>query len=154
MDLENDFAALTCAQNRPPEQFEALTETCEQVLWVFKLNLTTSPIFLNQIEVECSRDKEVIDNCKNRFPAKENAGHFMSCLITEKLDEGLKPSCRDFLTQIEAVIFRYVINYVIITLTNFLYKEKKIVQPSLSVNCEHEFYRVSHKSLNDFMRLF
>ena len=121
MDLENDFAALTCAQNRPPEQFEALTETCEQVLWVFKLNLTTSPIFLNQIEVECSRDKEVIDNCKNRFPAKENAGHFMSCLITEKLDEGLKPSCRDFLTQIEAVIFRYVINYVIITLTNFLY---------------------------------
>ena len=134
MDLENDFAALTCAQNRPPEQFEALTETCEQVLWVFKLNLTTSPIFLNQIEVECSRDKEVIDNCKNRFPAKENAGHFMSCLITEKLDEGLKPSCRDFLTQIEAVIFRYVINYVIITLTNFLYKEKKIVKPSLSVN--------------------
>ena len=106
MDLENDFAALTCAQNRPPEQFEALTETCEQVLWVFKLNLTTSPIFLNQIEVECSRDKEIIDNCKNRFPAKENAGHFMSCLITEKLDEGLKPSCRDFLTQIEAVIFR------------------------------------------------
>ena len=112
MDLENDFAALTCAQNRPPEQFEALTETCEQVLWVFKLNLTTSPIFLNQIEVECSRDKEIIDNCKNRFPAKENAGHFMSCLITEKLDEGLKPSCRDFLTQIEAVIFRYVITQV------------------------------------------
>ena len=66
MDLENDFAALTCAQNRPPEQFEAITETCEQVLWVFKLNLTTSPIFLNQIEVECSRDKEMIDNCKNR----------------------------------------------------------------------------------------
>ena len=37
----NDFLALTCAQNRPlPEYEDAISETCEQVLWKFKYDLT------------------------------------------------------------------------------------------------------------------
>ena len=37
----NDFLALTCAQNRPlPEYENAISETCEQVLWKFKYDLT------------------------------------------------------------------------------------------------------------------
>jgi hypothetical protein len=30
-EMKNDFAALVCVQQRPPEQFEAVSETCEQV---------------------------------------------------------------------------------------------------------------------------
>ena len=104
-DLQNDFAALTCAQDRPPEQFEAISETCEQVLWRFKLNLTTSSVFLHQIDKACSRDREKLEDCKNTHPGKENAGHFMSCLINQKLEGNLKPGCSDFLSQVEAVIF-------------------------------------------------
>ena len=104
-DLQNDFAALACAQDRPPEQFEAISETCEQVLWRFKLNLTTSTVFLNQIDKACSRDRQKLEDCKNTHPGKENAGHFMSCLINLKLEGNFKPGCNDFLTQVEAVIF-------------------------------------------------
>ncbi len=104
-DLKNDFAALSCAQDLPPEKFEAISETCEQVLWRFKLNLTQSSIFIHQIEKACSRDMDKVNLCRNRFPGSENSGHFMSCLINEKLENQLKPSCHDFLTQIEAVIF-------------------------------------------------
>lgn len=98
--MENDFATLTCAQNLPPDQFEAITETCEQVLWRFKLNLTTSPIFLHQIENACARDADKMHNCRNQFPGNENAGNFMSCLMTEKLQGSFKPACNDFLTQV------------------------------------------------------
>ena len=90
-DLQNDFAALACAQDRNPEQFEAISETCEQVLWRFKLNLTTSSVFLNQIDKACLRDREKLEDCKNTHPGKENAGHFMSCLINLKLDGNFKP---------------------------------------------------------------
>ena len=97
---ENDFAALSCAQNLSPERFKDIPETCEQVLWRFKMNLTESSMFLDQIEKACSRDVEKVNGCKNRYPGKENAGHYMSCLIDEKFDGGLKPACEDFLTQV------------------------------------------------------
>ena len=76
-DMEDDFATLTCAQNLPPEKFEAISETCEQVLWRFKLNLTTSPIFLEQIDKACSRDAEFLDSCKHRFPGKKYFKDFL-----------------------------------------------------------------------------
>ena len=64
------------------------------------MNLTESSMFLDQIEKACSRDVEKVNGCKNRYPGKENAGHYMSCLIDEKFDGGLKPACEDFLTQV------------------------------------------------------
>ena len=100
-DFENDFAALTCAQSLPPEKFTAISETCEQVLWRFKLDMTKSPIFLEEIERNCERDQEKLRSCKNRYPYAEEAGHFMSCLIEEKLNGGLKPKCEEFLTQVK-----------------------------------------------------
>ena len=99
-EMENDFAALSCAQNLPPEKFSAISETCEQVLWRFKLNLTTSSMFLAQIDKACSRDTEKLNSCKNRYPGPDNAGHYMSCLIDEKLNGELKPACENFLTQV------------------------------------------------------
>ena len=102
---ENDFAALSCAQNLSPERFKDIPETCEQVLWRFKMNLTQSSIFLDQIEKACSRDVEKVNGCKNRYPGKENAGHYMSCLIDEKFDGGLKPACEDFLTQVYIFVY-------------------------------------------------
>jgi hypothetical protein len=103
--MENDFATLSCAQNRPPDKFEAVSETCEQVLWNFKMNLTKSKMFLEQIEKACARDTDRLTGCKNSYPTNLDAGHYMSCLIDQKLEGGLKPSCEDFLTQIESVIF-------------------------------------------------
>ena len=102
-EMENDFAALSCAQNLPPEKFSAISETCEQVLWRFKLNLTTSSMFLAQIDKACSRDTEKLNSCKNRYPGPDNAGHYMSCLIDEKLNGELKPACENFLTQVMIV---------------------------------------------------
>ena len=102
---ENDFAALSCAQNLSPERFKDIPETCEQVLWRFKMNLTESSMFLDQIEKACSRDVEKVNGCKNRYPGKENAGHYMSCLIDEKFDGGLKPACEDFLTQVLYIFY-------------------------------------------------
>ena len=49
-EMRNDFAALVCVQQRPPEQFEAITETCEQVLWTFKNELTKGGKFIQQVE--------------------------------------------------------------------------------------------------------
>ncbi len=49
-EMKNDFAALMCVQQRPPEQFEAVTETCEQVLWAFKNDLTKGGKFIQQVE--------------------------------------------------------------------------------------------------------
>ena len=102
---ENDFAALSCAQNLSPERFKDIPETCEQVLWRFKMNLTQSSMFLDQIENACSRDVEKVNGCKNRYPGTENAGHYMSCLIDEKFNGGLKPACEDFLTQVYIFVY-------------------------------------------------
>ena len=101
-DFENDFAALTCAQSLTQEKFEFISETCEQVLWRFKLNMTKSPIFLKQIEKACDRDKDRLKMCSNQFPIKEDAGHYMSCLMQEKLNPGLKPQCYSFLNQVNS----------------------------------------------------
>ena len=39
--MTNDFVALTCAQSRPlPEYEDAISVTCEQVMWSFKHDLT------------------------------------------------------------------------------------------------------------------
>ena len=105
-EMENDFAALSCAQNLPPEKFNAISETCEQVLWRFKMNLTKSSMFMEQIDKACARDSEKLNSCKNRYPSKENAGHFMSCLIDEKISGELKPACEDFLTQVLLSVLR------------------------------------------------
>ena len=56
--------------------------------------------FMEQIDKACARDSEKLNSCKNRYPSKENAGHFMSCLIDEKISGELKPACEDFLTQV------------------------------------------------------
>ncbi len=49
-EMKNDFAALMCVQQRPPEQFEAVTETCEQVLWTYKNELTKGGHLIQQVE--------------------------------------------------------------------------------------------------------
>jgi len=48
--MKNDFAALMCVQQRPPEQFEAISETCEQVLWTYKNELTKGGHLIQQVE--------------------------------------------------------------------------------------------------------
>ena len=49
-EMKNDFAILVCVQQRPPDPFEAITETCEQVLWTFKNQLTKGGKFIQQVE--------------------------------------------------------------------------------------------------------
>lgn len=104
-DMENDLAVLSCAQDRPPDEFQAVSDTCEQVLWRYKFNLTKSDVFVEQIRKICSRDQERLAPCEHNYPVQEAAGHYMSCVIDAKLEGGLKPECQDFLTQVESVIF-------------------------------------------------
>lgn len=52
-EIKNDFAALMCVQQRSPEQFEAISETCEQVLWTYKNELTKGGHLIQQVEEVC-----------------------------------------------------------------------------------------------------
>ncbi len=109
--MQNDFAALTCAQNRPPEKFEAISETCEQVLWGFKFNLTKSKLFLDQIHKACARDTDALGPCEHNNPIDLDAGHYMSCVIDLKFEGTLKPACESFLTQVWRQIKIVVIGF-------------------------------------------
>ena len=62
-EIKNDFAALMCVQQRSPEQFEAISETCEQVLWTYKNQLTKGGHLIQQVEEVLITDIHSMMSC-------------------------------------------------------------------------------------------
>ena len=62
-EIKNDFAALMCVQQRSPKQFEAISETCEQVLWTYKNQLTKGGHLIQQVEEVLITDIHSMMSC-------------------------------------------------------------------------------------------
>jgi len=96
-DLDNNWAILDCIDSLPADK--QISESCENHVWKFKLEVTRQDVFLDQAKEVCGDDVKVCREEENSEP-----GHLLACLV-EKKHETKSLQCGKFLSQVENIIF-------------------------------------------------
>eukprot|EP00092_Neocalanus_flemingeri_P071922 GFUD01088424.1.p1 GENE.GFUD01088424.1~~GFUD01088424.1.p1 ORF type:complete len:1134 (-),score=335.63 GFUD01088424.1:2263-5664(-) len=96
-DLGNNWAILDCIDSLPDDK--QISESCDNHVWKFKLEVTKQDVFLDQAKEICGDDVKVCSEEENSEP-----GHFLACLV-EKKHETKSLQCGKFLSQVENIIF-------------------------------------------------
>ena len=98
-DLDNNWAILDCIDHLPEEK--RLSDSCENAVWNFKLEITKKDYFLKQAKEICPNDD--ISKCER----EENSepGYLLVCLVNMK-HETKNLQCGKFLGQVRTVIVR------------------------------------------------
>ncbi|XP_014673318.1 PREDICTED: Golgi apparatus protein 1-like [Priapulus caudatus] len=95
----NNFAVLECLHNVRKDDHEDLSQSCHNLVWNFKKNLTTDDRFMEAAKDICSgtlkEHPECVTNAK---------GHLVSCLFDYK-ENLTEVSCKQFLGKMEGIVF-------------------------------------------------
>ncbi|CAK8688004.1 unnamed protein product [Clavelina lepadiformis] len=98
--LKTNLDVLNCLVNEREDQ-EDLSEDCHQLIWNYKLNVTTSVKFAAIAKEVCKKDLANMEACAKYVVTD---GKLISCLI-DNLDAINSDTCNTFLRKIETVMF-------------------------------------------------
>ena len=90
-EIENNWAFLDCLDKIPPEK--KISDTCENLVWRFKLDVTRTDYFLEEAKKVCGGEEV----CGHE--AGSEPGHLLACLVGKR-HETKSIQCSQFLTQV------------------------------------------------------
>jgi len=97
-DLDNNWVVLDCIDHLPAEK--RLSDSCENTVWNFKVEITKKDHFLSQAKEICPQDD--ISKCDHE--KESEPGFLLACLVGKK-HETKNLQCGKFLAQVENIIF-------------------------------------------------
>ena len=92
-DLDNNWAILDCIDHLPEEK--RLSDSCENAVWNFKLEITKKDYFLKKAQEICPED----DIAKCGHEKDSEPGFLLACLVGRKHDTK-NLQCGKFLSQV------------------------------------------------------